>query len=176
MRVAPSCSAACRATPCAARAISRPSRAVASVADRLTVAELQEGSARDRIARYLSRPDVDLSDPPAWAAPLAAPPHELTFDTWPLAEPETGTGHSVRVDPFLKEDGTLRAGTRLNQENAGDLPYVETGPDQPGTVTVVWRTDPPKTESDQPLAAGGASSCRPPRSRYRAGGAPDGEG
>ncbi|HEY0812745.1 MAG TPA: DUF87 domain-containing protein [Pseudonocardia sp.] len=129
-----------------ARAISRPSRAVASVADRLTVAQLQEGSARDRIAHYLSRPDVDLSDPPAWAAPLAAPPHEMTFDTWPLAEPETVPVDSVRVDPFLKEDGTLRAGTRLNQENAGDLPYVETGPDQPGTVTVVWRTDPPKTE------------------------------
>ena len=130
-----------------ARAISRPSRAVASVGDRLIVAKLQEGSARENIARYLSGPDIDLSDPPAWAAPLAEAPHELTFDRWPLTDRVPVPVSSVRVDPFLKEDGTLRTGTRLGQDNAGDLPYVETGPDQPGTVTVVWRTDPPKTEA-----------------------------
>src|SRR6185436_1184950 len=81
------------------------------------------------------------------AAPLAEEPHELTFDRWPLTDRVPVPVSSVRVDPFLKEDGTLRTGTRLGQDNAGDLPYVETGPDQPGTVTVVWRTDPPKTEA-----------------------------
>ncbi|MFC5206099.1 hypothetical protein ACFPM0_06135 [Pseudonocardia sulfidoxydans] len=130
-----------------ARAVSRPVRAVASVADRLTAAELQEGDERDRIARYLARPEIDLSDAPSWAEPLALPPHDLTFDLWPLVERRTVEVGSVRIDPFLKEDGTLRAGTRLNQENPGDLPYVETGPDTPATVTVVWRTDPPKADT-----------------------------
>ncbi|WP_219417038.1 hypothetical protein [Pseudonocardia nigra] len=133
------------------RAISRPSRAVASVGDRLTAAELQEGKVRDRITRYLSRPDVDLSDAAAWAAPLAAPlPEplgELSFEHWPLVEPRTVDLGSVRLDPFLKDDGTLRPGTRLHQEGAGELPYVETGEGSPGTVALTWRTDPAKTDA-----------------------------
>ncbi|MHA6630901.1 helicase HerA domain-containing protein [Pseudonocardia sichuanensis] len=130
------------------RAISRPSRAVASVADRLTTAELQECDARDRIARYLSSPDVDLSDAASWAAPLAGPsPAGLSFEHWPLVERRTVELTSVRLDPFLKDDGTLRPGTRLHQENAGDLPYVETGEGSPGSVTLTWRTDPVRTDA-----------------------------
>ncbi|QYN37777.1 DUF87 domain-containing protein [Pseudonocardia sp. DSM 110487] len=133
------------------RAISRPSRAVASVADRLTNAELQEGEARDRITRYLSRPDVDLSDAASWAAPLVAslpePFGALSFEHWPLVEPVTVDINSIRLDPFLKDDGTLRPGTRLQQESAGDLPYVETGEGSPGSVTLTWRTDPAKTDA-----------------------------
>ncbi|TQM08976.1 helicase HerA domain-containing protein [Pseudonocardia kunmingensis] len=129
------------------RAISRPSRAVASVADRLTTAELQEGDARDRITRYLSRPDVDLSDAASWAAPLAEPPAALAFEHWPLVERRPVDLTSLRLDPFLKDDGTLRPGTRLHQENAGDLPYVETGEGSPGSVTLTWRTDPVKTDA-----------------------------
>ncbi|MHA6618551.1 helicase HerA domain-containing protein [Pseudonocardia sp. DLS-67] len=132
------------------RAVSRPSRAVASVSDRLTNAQLQESEARDRITRYLSRPDVDLSDAAAWAGPLAErlpePLGALSFEKWPLVEGATGDLNSVRLDPFLKEDGTLRPGTRLRQESTGDLPYVETGEDSPGSVTLTWRTDPVKSE------------------------------
>jgi hypothetical protein len=106
------------------RAISRPSRAVASVADRLTNAELQETAVRDRITRYLSRPDIDLSDASAWAAPLVEPLPEplgaLSFEHWPLVERRTVDLNSVRIDPFLKEDGTLRTGTRLHQDAAVD--------------------------------------------------------
>jgi DNA phosphorothioation-dependent restriction protein DptH len=87
------------------RAISRPSRAVASVADRLTNAELQESEIRNRITRYLSRPDVDLSDAAAWAAPLAEhlpePLGVLSFEHWPLVERRTVDLNSVRLDPFL---------------------------------------------------------------------------
>lgn len=126
------------------RAIARPARAVASVADRLTTAEVEEGETRSRIARFLTRPDVDLSDAPAWAAVL---PRDLTFEAWPLAGRIKIDITSVRLETFLKDDGTLRTGTRLSQESPGDLPYVETGPDTPGTVTVVWRTDPPKTDA-----------------------------
>ncbi len=129
------------------RAISRPARAVASVADRLTTAELQEGPVRDRVDRYLSGPGVDLSDAPAWAAPLAEPDRGLDFARWPLAERPVVAMTSVRLDPFLKDDGTLRTGTRLRQDNPGDLPFVETGPDAPGSVTVTWRTDPARTEA-----------------------------
>jgi DNA phosphorothioation-dependent restriction protein DptH len=129
------------------RAISRPSRAVASVADRLTAAELQEGESRDVIARYLSDPEIDLSDAPAWASVLGAPPYAgtLTFEHWPLVERCTVEVTSLRIDPFLKEDGTLRAGNRLKQGAAGELPYAEAGPDTPATVAMVWRTDPVNT-------------------------------
>ncbi|MDN5852062.1 MAG: DUF87 domain-containing protein, partial [Actinomycetia bacterium] len=126
------------------RAIARPARAVASVADRLTSAELDEGETRNRIARFLTGPDVDLSDASAWTAML---PRDLTFDAWPLAGRTRVEITSLRLDTFLKDDGTLRTGTRLNQDNPGDLPYIETGPDASGTVTVVWRTDPPKTDA-----------------------------
>lgn len=125
------------------RAIARPGRAVAPVADRLTAAALVEGPARARIARFLTRPEVDLSDAPSWAAMLL--PEELTFDVWPLVERAPTELNSVRLETFLKDDGTLRAGTRLSQDGPGELPYVETGPDTPGSVVVRWRTDPPTT-------------------------------
>ncbi|MGI5132963.1 helicase HerA domain-containing protein [Pseudonocardia sp. CA-107938] len=124
------------------RAIARPGRAVASVADRLTTAALVDGPARDRIMRFLTRPEIDLSDAPMWAALL---PGDLTFEVWPLVDRPPTELNSVRLDAFLKDDGTLRAGTRLNQEGPGELPYVETGPDTPGSVLVKWRTDPPTT-------------------------------
>lgn len=126
------------------RAIARPARAVASVTDRLTTAEVEEGETRDRIARFLTRPDVDLSDAPAWTAML---PHDLTFGAWTLAGRTTVDMAGVRLETFLKDDGTLRPGTRLSQDGPGDLPYVETGPDAPGTVAVVWRTDPARTDA-----------------------------
>lgn len=126
------------------RAVARPGRAVASIADRLTAAALEEGESRDRIARFLTRSDVDLSDVPAWAALL---PRDMTFDAWPLVERRPVELGSVRLETFLKDDGSLRTGTRLSQDNPGDLPYVETGPDTPGTVTVIWRTDPSKTDA-----------------------------
>ena len=136
------------------RAVARPTRAVASVADRLTSAELEEGEARDRIARFLSRPDVDLSDAASWAAPLALLPATLTFDAWPLAERTT-----VEIDQRPARARSSRTTARCGRHAAaarrtpGDLPYVETGPDSPGSVTVAWRTDPAKTERRAPLAA-----------------------
>lgn len=131
------------------KAISRPLRAVSSVADRLSNAGLQEGDARDRISRYLSRPDVDLSDPVAWASALTDTPHSgsLTFEHWPLVEQRTVEVTEVRIDPFLKEDGTLRAGTRLRQGAPGDLPYAETGDGNPALVTLTWKTEPAKTDA-----------------------------
>ena len=76
-------------------------------------------------------------------------PRDLTFDVWPLVGRTPVEVDGVRLETFLKDDGTLRPGTRLSQDNPGDLPFVETGPDTPGSVTVVWRTDPPKTDAVQ---------------------------
>ncbi|MGH3986522.1 MAG: helicase HerA domain-containing protein [Pseudonocardiaceae bacterium] len=131
------------------KVISRPLRAVSSVADRLSVAGLQDGDTRERIMRYLSHPDVDLSDPAAWASVLLEEPHagRLTFEHWPLVEQRTVEVTTVRVDPFLKEDGNLRTGTRLRQDATGDLPYAETGDGKPASVTVSWKTDPAKTDA-----------------------------
>lgn len=131
------------------KAISRPVRAVSSVEDRLTVAGLQDGEIRDQIVRYLSRPDVDLSDPATWASGLLEEPYigVLTFEQWPLAEQRTVEVTQVRVDPFLRDDGTLRPGTRLSQEAPGALPYTETGDGKPATVTVSWKTVPAKTDA-----------------------------
>ena len=131
------------------KAISRPQRAVSSVADRLSNAGLQEGEARDRITRYLSHPDVDLSDPASWASALTDTPHadSLTFEHWPLTEQRTVEVTHVRIDPFLKENGTLRPGTRLRQDAAGDLPYAETREENPASVTLTWKTEPAKTDA-----------------------------
>ncbi|MDD7924212.1 DUF87 domain-containing protein [Actinomycetospora chibensis] len=132
-----------------AKEISRPLRAVASVPDRVTKAGLEEGPARDRIVAYLSRTGVDLSDAAGWAAPLAVEPYveTLSFEHWPLAQRRPENIRSLRVDPFLKEDGTLRAGTRLKQDSPGDPPYAEAGPESPASLKLVWRTDPPTTEA-----------------------------
>ncbi|MFD7652851.1 helicase HerA domain-containing protein [Actinosynnema sp. NPDC059797] len=128
------------------RAISRPVRAVAPVTDRLTSAGLEEGDERDRITRYLSRPGVDLSDTPAWASALIGSPEVPTFERWPLAVRRTVDVDQLRVDTFLKEDGTLRPGTQLRQGVAGSPPYAETGPDRPATVKLTWKTEPRQTD------------------------------
>jgi len=128
------------------KAISRPMRAVAPVADRLATAGLQEGAERDRITRFLSQPDIDLSDATGWTAALVASSQAPTFETWPLAEQRTVDIEQVRVDTFLKEDGTLRPGTQLRQGVAGSPPYAETGPDRPATVKVTWKTEPRRTD------------------------------
>jgi hypothetical protein len=49
------------------RAISRPARPVASVADRLTAAGLREDAARADLARFFADPEIDLSNASAWA-------------------------------------------------------------------------------------------------------------
>lgn len=128
------------------RAIARPRRAVAPVADRLDTAGLQEGTERDRIARYLSRPDVDLSDVQTWAAVLVGSPLAPTFEGWPLAEQRSVDVDRVVVTPFLKEDGALRTGTQLRQQTPGDLPYAEAGPDDPASVKLHWRTEPARPD------------------------------
>ncbi|MCD2197894.1 DUF87 domain-containing protein [Actinomycetospora endophytica] len=132
-----------------AKAVSRPLRPVASVADRLSSAGVPEGSARDRIARFLAGPGVDLSDVVSWAGMLVEPGNAgvLTFEHWPLTEPTSLPITALRVDPFLKEDGALRTGTRLRQAVSGDLPYLEVGEDTPGSVTVTWRTEPAKSDT-----------------------------
>lgn len=71
----------------------------------------------------------------------------MTFEHWPLAERQTVEVNRVRVDPFLKEDGNLRTGTRLRQDATGDLPYAETGDGKPASVTVSWKTEPAKTDA-----------------------------
>lgn len=128
------------------KAVSRPLRAVAPVADRLTTAGLQEGGTRDRIARYLARPDVDLSDVAAWASALVDAVDVPTFDEWPLAEQRTVKVDRLHVNGFLTDVGTLRAGTQLRQANPGDLPYAEIGPDAPASVKLTWKTEPAKTD------------------------------
>ncbi len=125
--------------------ISRPQRAVASVADRITAAGLQDGPVRDRIARYLGRPDVDLSNAPEWAERLVD--EALTFEQWPLVERCPVPVDHLSVVPFLKEDGTLRVGTRLKQDGPGMLPYAEIGESTPASVTVAWKTDPDRTDA-----------------------------
>lgn len=131
------------------KAISRPLRAVASVPDRLTSAGVPEGAVRDRIAAYLTRSEIDLSDVVVWAGRLAEPEWVgvLTFEQWPAAQPTDVPVTSLRIDPFLKEDGALRTGTRLKQEGPGELPYLELGPDSPASVTLTWKTEPAKTAS-----------------------------
>lgn len=128
------------------KAISRPVRAVASVPDRLAAAELRESAELDRLARYLGGPDVDLSDVASWAAPLSAAGELLSFDRWPLAEREPVAVERMRVDPFTKDDGTLRPGTRLTLDAPGDLPFATARPDGPAVVAVTWRTDPARAD------------------------------
>lgn len=131
------------------KAISRPLRAVASVPDRLSSAGVPEGSVRDRIARYLTRPETDLSDAVTWAGRLTYTEWSgvLTFEQWPLAQPSDIPVTALHVDPFLKEDGALRTGTRLKQDSPGELPYLEIGEDSPASVTVVWKTEPARTDA-----------------------------
>jgi DNA phosphorothioation-dependent restriction protein DptH len=128
------------------RAISRPGRPVASVTDRLTTAGVRQDATREALSRFFADPEIDLSDASSWAEQLGvAHPGVLTFERWPLVEQQPVDVDSLRIEPFLKEDGTLRAGTRLKQSAPGELPYAEAGPDVPASVTLVWRTDPVDT-------------------------------
>ena len=132
-----------------AKAVSRPLRAVSSVDDRLSSAGVPEGPRRDEIARFLAGPEVDLSDVVSWAGMLVEPQNAgvLTFEQWPLTEPTSLPITALRVDPFLKEDGALRTGTRLRQDGSGELPYVEIGEDTPASVSLTWKTEPAKTDA-----------------------------
>ncbi|RZT84916.1 uncharacterized protein DUF853 [Pseudonocardia sediminis] len=129
------------------KAISRPLRAVASVPDRLSGAGIPEGEVRDRITQYLTAPAVDLSDAVAWASALTGSEWagELTFERWPHGQAMQVPVSSLQVTPFLKEDGALRAGTRLLQDSPGELPYLELGEDSPASVTLMWKTVPATT-------------------------------
>ncbi|MFE7202373.1 helicase HerA domain-containing protein [Pseudonocardia alni] len=129
------------------KAISRPLRAVASVPDRLSGAGVPEGAVRDRITAFLTAPDVDLSDAVSWAGDLGDPDRAdaLTFEHWPHGQALYVPVTSLQVTPFLKEDGALRAGTRLLQDSPGELPYLELGEDSPASVTLAWKTDPATT-------------------------------
>ncbi|QKV78062.1 DUF87 domain-containing protein [Amycolatopsis sp. Hca4] len=126
--------------------ISRPARAVASVADRLSKARLMDGPVRAQLAEFLSSSSRDLSNPGSWTAELIAE-SGLSFEQWPLTEPETVAVDQVRVDPFLNKNGAVVRASRLKQEQAGDLPYTEAGEDAPCVVRVSWKTLPAKTDA-----------------------------
>ncbi|WP_447005883.1 helicase HerA domain-containing protein [Saccharothrix isguenensis] len=126
--------------------ITRPARAVAPVADRLSKARLTDSPVRTRLFDFLSSPQRDLSNPGTWTAELAAE-SGLTFEHWPLTEPETVAVDQIRVEPFLRVNGTVVRNSRLKQDQVGDLPYTEAGEDTPGVVRVSWKTVPANTDA-----------------------------
>lgn len=128
------------------KAISRPARAVASVADRLSKAGMQAGPVRDQLTEFLSGAQRDLSNPAEWTAELAAE-SEAHFARWPLTEPETVDVDDVRIAPFLRQDGRVVPSSRLKQDQSNDLPFTEAGDDTPGSVRVTWTTTPKRTEA-----------------------------
>jgi DNA phosphorothioation-dependent restriction protein DptH len=128
------------------KAISRPARAVSTVADRLSKAGLQAGAVRERLAGFLSDAHRDLSNPGSWTAALADA-DDLGFERWPLAEPKTVDVDQVRVAPFVRQDGKVVATSRLKQKGPNDLPFTEVGEGVAGSVRVTWTTDPAKTDA-----------------------------
>lgn len=128
------------------KAISRPARAVSTVADRLSKAGLQAGPVRDWLAGFLSDAHRDLSNPASWTAALADA-DDLNFGRWPLAEPKTVDVDQVRVAPFVRQDGKVVATSRLKQKGPNDLPFTEVGEGVAGSVRVTWTTDPAKTDA-----------------------------
>lgn len=131
----------------AARAIARPSRTVASVADRLIVAGVRDDPVRSRLAVFLEG-QGSLSRPRKWTETiLRSYPGELTFECWPLVESVSSELSSVTVLPFVTDDSRIDRTSKLRLGDDGQ-PVCEVPVDGSAQVVVQWKSNPPKIDKD----------------------------
>jgi DNA phosphorothioation-dependent restriction protein DptH len=127
----------------AVAAIARPSRPTARVIDRLLAADVAGGAFRQRLQVFLEQQAAGgLADPARWSKAIGSQhPGVLTFELWPAASVPSADLTRVKVASFLKPSGKVDPQSKLKPEEGG-LPYCEVGEEQPGRVSVTWKTDP----------------------------------
>lgn len=127
----------------AVAAIARPTRPTARVIDRLLAADVAGGGFRQMLQVFLEQqPAGGLADPVRWSKTIGSErPSELTFERWPAASVPCADLTRVKVASFLRPNGRVDPQSKLKLEEEG-LPYCEVGEEQPGRVSVTWKTDP----------------------------------
>lgn len=131
----------------AARAITRPSRTVATVSDRLVAAGVRDDPMRNQLEIALGGLGA-LSRGSVWTrALLSLGPDKLTFERWPLVESVSSDLSEVVLVPFLAEDGKPDKSSKLGVGSHGQL-ICEVPVDGSAEIVVQWRTNPPKIDRD----------------------------
>jgi DNA phosphorothioation-dependent restriction protein DptH len=127
----------------AVKALSRPSRASASIDDRMTTGGLADGPWRAELRQFLQR--RSLANPAKWGRQLLDLEPPLTFDTWQLVETVSEDLEVLEVQPFLDEAGKLaKCGLTLGSDGELQLVVPDGGA---GKITLAWTTRPAKVES-----------------------------
>lgn len=128
----------------AVQAISQPSRASASIDERLTQAGLEEGAWRAPLRQYLDQLGAQLATPGMWAAALID--RGLSFDRWRLADAVHHDLTALEIDPFIKSDGTLDKTSKLKLGSDDQL-ILEVPEGGTAPLVVRWKTSPSNIES-----------------------------
>jgi DNA phosphorothioation-dependent restriction protein DptH len=132
----------------AVAAISRPARPTARVIDRLVEADVKASPSRQDLQAFLEQQEAGvLADAVRWTHKVGEHhPGVLTFENWPLVEPQDVGLAQVKVAPFRRDDGSVdpRCKLRLGED---DQLYCDVAPEQSGSVVVNWATEPSKTSA-----------------------------
>lgn len=127
----------------ATRSIAQPSRPTASLDERFTVGGLREGPWRAGLRAFCDALPASLADARAWCRIIAEERPDLTFEKWLLAEAVEEDIDALQLEPFLRSDGKIDAGSKLKQGEDGQLTLqIPDGGTAP--LVVKWKTDPPK--------------------------------
>ena len=127
----------------AVTALSRPSRAAASIDERMTLGGLADGPWRAGLRQFLQR--RSLANPTVWCRELLDLQPPLSFDTWQLVETVSEELEVLEVQPFLDDAGKLaKCGLGLGPDGELQLVVPDGGA---GKLTLAWTTRPAKVES-----------------------------
>lgn len=125
----------------ASQAISRPSRAAATIDDRLTAAGMKTGPWRAPLRDFLDQRGARLSNAPLWTREIGSTHPHLSFEHWPLADRPENDLEKLEVDPFTNPDGTLVKSSKLGLGADGQL-ILTVPEDGSAPVVVTWKTEP----------------------------------
>ncbi|GAA2375230.1 ATP-binding protein [Dactylosporangium salmoneum] len=139
-----------RANAKAVTALVRPVRAASLIADRLHAAGVRDADdspTRQRLLAFLTGEAGVLTNAATWTRALGERHGgALTFECWPIAEPQQAALNEVTLTPFMRDNGTVDPTCKLRVDEDGQL-YCDVSADRPGSIVVRWSTDPVKPAS-----------------------------
>ena len=126
--------------------IAKPKTLTAPLSTRFDAAGLIHLEFRNRLANFLNRMDIDISNSRQWTHLIDSEGlDELYFKNWRTGGLQDSPIRTIEITPFLKPDGSLRAATKLKLDPSNNQPFIEVAEEQAGQLVLEWKTDPKET-------------------------------
>lgn len=127
-------------------AVARPKTLTAPLSARFDIAGLIQLEFRSQLSSFLTRTDVDISNARLWTRLIQKDALEhFYFRNWKMGSQQDSPIRSIEAVSFRKNDGSLRAATKLKLDPDNQQPFIEVSEEHAGVLVLEWKTDPKET-------------------------------